>query len=78
MKNICVIVFSLLIVISCEKKEENLQNSDKIEKSTEVSQVQEPLKIKNEKGEEVIVTYFAEGDVVAVKIEGETFKIFFQ
>lgn len=68
MKNIYVIVFGLLMVMSCDKKEQTTENSVKTEKSTEVSQVQEPMKIKNDKGEEIAVTYFAEGDEVAVKI----------
>lgn len=68
MKNIYVIVFGLLLVMSCDKKDQTAENSVKTEKSTEVSQVQEPMKIKNDKGEEIAVTYFAEGDEVAVKI----------
>ena len=53
MKNIYVIVFGLLLVMSCDKKDQTAENSVKTEKSTEVSQVQEPMKIKNDKGEEI-------------------------
>ena len=69
MKNIYVIVFGLFMVMSCDKKEQAAENSVKTEKSTEVSQVQEPMNLKNDKGEEITATYFAEGDEVAIKIQ---------
>ncbi len=69
MKNIYVIVCALFLVMSCDKKDQSAENSVKTEKSTEVSQVQEPMKLKNDKGEEISATYFAEGDQVALKIQ---------
>ncbi|MBU8883439.1 hypothetical protein KSK37_10125 [Kaistella sp. DKR-2] len=71
MRNLYAAVFALLIMNSCNKEEINTQNQAEITKpaSTEISQVQEPLKLKNSKGEELSVTYLAEGDVVGVKIQ---------
>ncbi|MBU4538971.1 MAG: hypothetical protein L6264_03850 [Weeksellaceae bacterium] len=71
MKNLYAAVFALFMLNSCTKEELNNQNSAEINKtaSTEISQVQEPLKLKNSKGEELSVTYLAEGDVVGVKIQ---------
>lgn len=71
MRNLYAAVFALLIMNSCNKEEINTQNQAEITKtaSTEISQVQEPLKLKNNKGEELSVTYLAEGDVVGVKIQ---------
>ncbi|OWK74846.1 hypothetical protein CBW16_05495 [Flavobacteriaceae bacterium JJC] len=71
MRNLYAAVFALLIMNSCNKEEINTQNQAEISKtaSTEISQVQEPLKLKNSKGEELSVTYLAEGDVVGVKIQ---------
>ena len=69
MRNLCFAMLALFLLSSCEKNEK----TDTIEVSTgaykEPSQEQEPMKIKNESGEELTVTYFAEGDMIAVKIE---------
>ncbi|SFC02403.1 hypothetical protein [Kaistella jeonii] len=70
MKNIYIAIFALFFLNSCSKSEQNSSNSGVTKTpSTEISQVQKPLKMKNNKGEEVTVTYFAEGDAVAVKIQ---------
>lgn len=70
MKNIYIAIFALFFLSSCSKSEQNSSTVEgKKTPSTEVSQVQEPIKLKNSKGEEVSVVYFAEGDAVAVKIQ---------
>lgn len=71
MKNLYAAVLALFLLNSCTKDEQNSQNSAEINKtaSTEISQVQKPLKLKNSKGEELSVTYLAEGDMVGVKIQ---------
>ena len=73
MKNILVAIFALIILNSCSKKGENTSDITTVSKpkSNEVNQVQEPLVLQNEKGETITVTYFAEGDVVAVKLKKE-------
>ena len=68
MKKLYIVAIALLLVVSCDKKTEASATEASKPASTEVSQIQEPFKIKNEKGDEVQVTYFAEGDQVAVKI----------
>lgn len=68
MKNILLVGFALFLVTSCTKEEKNSSSATNTE-SVEIAQVQEPLKLKNLKGEEIAVTYFSEGDVVAVKIQ---------
>ncbi len=68
MKNILVAGFALLLMNSCSKTESN-SASTQIEKSTEIGLVQKPLTLKSPTGEEISVTYFSEGDVVAVKIQ---------
>ncbi|MEC5157319.1 hypothetical protein [Chryseobacterium sp. MP_3.2] len=69
MKNIALLAFAILTIVSCDKKTESAATENGKPASTEVNQVQEPLKIKNDKGEEVTVVYFGEGDQVAVKIQ---------
>ena len=68
MKNILLAGFALLLIASC-KKEENKATFQTKTESSEIAQVQEPLKLKNLKGEEITVTYFSQGDVVAAKIQ---------
>ena len=62
--------YRITFLSSCSKSEQNSSSSAGSKTpSTEISQVQEPLKMKNSKGEEISVTYFAQGDAVAVKIQ---------
>ncbi len=68
MKNILVAGFALLLMNSCTKTETNSASTEN-EKSTEIGLVQKPLTLKSPTGEEISVTYFSEGDVVAVKIQ---------
>ncbi len=69
MKNIALLAFAILTILSCDKKTESAATETGKSASTEINQVQEPLKIRNDKGEEVTVVYFGEGDEVAVKIQ---------
>lgn len=71
MKNVLLSIFALLLVFSCQKKEQDSSNSTEVisSNSKEVSLEQEPKIFKNSKGEELTVTYFAEGNQVAVKIQ---------
>lgn len=71
MKNIAITLFTFLLVVSCNEAEQKSAPSDDITKveSKEISQVQESKIMKSSEGEEVKVTYFAEGDMVAVKLQ---------
>ena len=71
MKKLYVAIFALLLLNSCSKNEQNSSSSSVSSKtpSTEVSQVQEPMKMQNSKGEEIEVIYYAKGNAVAVKIQ---------
>ena len=68
MKKLYFAIFAMLFLTSCSKKEQNSAETTKTS-STEISQVQKPLTLKNSKGENLTVTYFAEGNEVAVKIQ---------
>lgn len=68
MKNLFLLSCILFVMNSCTKNE-TAATADADRKSGEVALVQEPLKLKNLKGEEISVTYFSEGDKVAVKIQ---------
>ena len=68
MRKILAAGFALLLMNSCTKAETNSVSTEN-EKSTEIGLVQEPLTLKSPKGEEISVTYFSEGDEVAVKIQ---------
>ncbi|KMQ72016.1 hypothetical protein [Chryseobacterium koreense] len=67
MKKLTLLLAALFFLNACKKESETNSISDP--NSKEVSLVQEVTKLKNDKGEEVSVTYFAEGGVVAVKIQ---------
>ena len=70
MKNLMIFTLGLFLLTAC-KKEETTSNAatDSVKDPNEVSLVQETSKLKNEKGEEIGVTYFAQGENIAVKIE---------
>lgn len=67
MKNLTLLLVTLFLFTSCKK--ENETQAVTAQDSKEVSLVQDVTKLKNENGEEVAVTYFAEGGQVAVKIQ---------
>lgn len=71
MKNLSIALFALLFLSSCNKMEPASASSEDANRTspTEISQVQEPQQLQNSKGELLQVTYFAEGDEVAVKIK---------
>lgn len=71
MKNLSIALFALLFLSSCNKTEAASASSEDANRTspTEISQVQEPQQLQNSKGEVLQVTYFAEGDEVAVKIK---------
>lgn len=68
MKYIITAFASLALVLSCNKNETSNTSENK-EPNAEVSLTQDARKLKNDKGEELSVTYFAEGDVVAAKVQ---------
>ena len=55
-------------VVACNKQENSSVENTEVA-SNEPSQEQEPLLLTNKEGEKLSVTYFAQGDVVAVKIK---------
>lgn len=71
MKNLSITLFALLFLSSCNKTEPISAASEDSNRTspTEISQVQEPQQLQNSKGEVLKVTYFAEGNEVAVKIK---------
>ena len=68
MKKLAILIFGLFLLNSC-KKEAQTQTETSAPNSKEVSLVQDAVKLKNDKGEEISVTYFAEGSEVAVKLQ---------
>ncbi|WP_373781548.1 hypothetical protein [Kaistella sp.] len=70
MKNLMIFTLGLFLLTAC-KKEETTSNAatDSVKDPNEVSLVQETSKLKNDKGEEIGITYFAQGENIAVKIE---------
>ena len=68
MKRVILLSTMVLFLASCTKTETGAAQTSNTE-SSEIALVQEPLKLKNLKGEEISVIYFSEGDVVAVKIQ---------
>ena len=70
MKNLMIFTLGLFLLTAC-KKEDTTSNAatGSVKDPNEVSLVQETSKLKNEKGEEIGVTYFAQGENIAVKIE---------
>lgn len=70
MKKFVISTLVLFIVASCVKDQTTTANTTDSQKDpNEVSLVQKPIKLKNSQGEEISVTYFANGEEVAVKIE---------
>ena len=65
MKNIIFGLFVILSVASC--KQSTTENASE-SASAEAELVQKPLEFKNDAGENLTVTYYSEGDLVAVKL----------
>ncbi len=70
MKNLLIFTLGLFLLTAC-KKENTTSNTTtgSVKDPNEVSLVQETTKLKNDKGEVIGVTYFAQGENIAVKIE---------
>ena len=70
MKNLLIFTLGLFLLTAC-KKENATSNTTtgSVKDPNEVSLVQETTKLKNDKGEVIGVTYFAQGENIAVKIE---------
>ena len=74
MKKLLMIVFALTLVTACQKDEKlNKATSSSVSSDDpkEESLVQEAVELKNSKGETLKVTYFAQGNEVAMKMEKE-------
>lgn len=68
MKNILFGFFAILSVAACSKTaDQNITETN----AANAELVQEPLEFKNDMGEAISVTYYSEGDLVAVKIRPE-------
>ena len=70
MKNLLIFTLGLFLLTAC-KKENTTSNTTtgSVKDPNEVSLVQETTKLKNDKGEVIGVTYFAQGENIAVRIE---------
>jgi ABC-type tungstate transport system permease subunit len=74
MKKLLIIAFALTLVTACQKNEEVTEtNSSSVSSndSKEESLMQDAVELKNSKGETLKVTYFAQGNDVALKMEKE-------
>lgn len=70
MKNLMIFTLGLFLLTACKKEDTTTSAAtSSVKDPNEVSLVQETSKLKNEKGEEIGVTYFAQGENIAVKIE---------
>ncbi|ACU06565.1 hypothetical protein FIC_00089 [Flavobacteriaceae bacterium 3519-10] len=65
MKNIILGAFAFFVLAACTKSAEGNGAENK---TIEAELVQKPVEFKNASGEAISVTYYSEGDVVAVKI----------
>jgi hypothetical protein len=74
MKKLLIIAFALTLVTACQKNDEVTETSPSSVSSNdskEESLMQDPVELKNSKGETLKVTYFAQGNDVALKMEKE-------
>ena len=72
MKKLLIFTLALFLVTACKKETETTNAATgRVSDPNEVSLVQETSKLQNDKGEVMGVTYFAQGDNVAVKLEQE-------
>ena len=71
MKNIWIILAMFAFLISCNKESSTTENSSVIsdKNSKEVSLKQEAKTLTNDKGETLVVTYFAEGIDLAMTLK---------
>ena len=74
MKKLLIIAFALTLVTACQKNDEVAETSPSSVSSNdskEESLMQDAVELKNSKGETLKVTYFAQGNDVALKMEKE-------
>lgn len=74
MKKLLIIAFALTLVTACQKNDEVTETSPSSVSSNdskEESLMQDAVELKNSKGETLKVTYFAQGNDVALKMEKE-------
>ena len=72
MKKLLTLALALFLLTACKKENTTNTATTGSEKDpNEVSLVQETTKLENNKGEIIGVTYFAQGDNIAVKLEQE-------
>lgn len=74
MKKLLIIAFALTLVTACQKNDkvtETTSSSVSSNDSKEESLMQDAVELKNSKGETLKVTYFAQGNDVAMKMEKE-------
>ena len=72
MKKLLTLALALFLLTACKKENTTNTATTGAEKDpNEVSLVQETTKLENNKGEIIGVTYFAQGDNIAVKLEQE-------
>ena len=74
MKKLLIIAFALTLVTACQKNDkvtETTSSSVSSNDSKEESLMQDAVELKNSKGETLKVTYFAQGNDVALKMEKE-------
>jgi len=74
MKKLLIIAFALTLVTACQKNDEVAETTGSSVSSNdpkEESLMQDTVELKNSKGETLKVTYFAQGNDVAMKMEKE-------
>lgn len=72
MKKLLTLALALFLLTACKKENTtNTATAGSEKDPNEVSLVQETTKLENNKGEIIGVTYFAQGDNIAVKLEQE-------
>ena len=70
MKNLLIFTLGLFLLTACKKENTTVDSTTgSVKDPNEVSLVQETTKLKSDNGDVIGVTYFAQGENIAVKIE---------
>lgn len=70
MKNLLIFTLGVFLLTACKKENTTVNEATgSVKDANQVSLVQETSRLTNGKGEVIGVTYFAQGDDIAVKIE---------
>ncbi|WP_226063454.1 hypothetical protein [Kaistella polysaccharea] len=71
MKKLLIVAFALTLVTACQKEQVAAEGASTVSSNDpkEVSLMQEAIELENSKGELLKVTYFAQGNDVAMKME---------